>query len=357
MKLRLIYKKILNAFFILLHGKITKSNKKIKNLKIFKINKINRENLSKYKYRLYNVKNGRVFTDYVENVSIISGNQLIENASFQQINGTLKNDKNQTLITGTPKFIKELKGSLIILTQGASAHNNYAHWMLDILPKIKLILSNIPVNQIKKIYFTKLKKYQYQSFNFLGLNSIKIIDANYFRHVKADQIISVTHPYYFKKKWFYAQSNLPSWIIRFLRNDISKKVKSKKKGYDKIFIDRSDSLQNHCKLINNNEVIKFLKIRKYKSLRLTNFDLLEQISIFKNCKSIIAPHGAGLTNLAFCKKKTNVIEIIPSDNKSLLYKRISEINKLKYKSIYLKKIHNNKNGDMNLNLDALKKHL
>ena len=74
-----------------------------------------------------------------------------------------------------------------------------------------------------------MKKYQYQSFNFLGLNSIKIIDANYFRHVKADQIISVTHPYYFKKKWFYAQSNLPSWIIRFLRNDISKKVKSKKK--------------------------------------------------------------------------------------------------------------------------------
>ena len=68
MKLRLD-KKILKTFFILFHGKITKSNKKIKNLKIFKINEINRENLSKYKYRLYNVKNGRVFTDYVENLA------------------------------------------------------------------------------------------------------------------------------------------------------------------------------------------------------------------------------------------------------------------------------------------------
>ena len=99
MKLRLIYKKILNTLFILRHGKVTKSNKKIKNLKIFKINKINRENLSKYKYRLYNVKNGRVFTDYVENVSIIQNNQLIENASFQQINGTLRNEIKTKLLS------------------------------------------------------------------------------------------------------------------------------------------------------------------------------------------------------------------------------------------------------------------
>ena len=73
-------------------------------------------------------------------------------------------------------------------------------------------------------YFIKCFRAYREQNSVFKRNSIKIIDANYFRHVKADQIISVTHPYYFKKKWFYAQSNLPSWIIRFLRNDILKKV-------------------------------------------------------------------------------------------------------------------------------------
>ena len=357
MKLSLFYKKIIENLFIIIYGKVITTNKKIKNLSITKLDKINNENLSKYNYYLYKLSNGRVFTNCVENVSIISGNHLVKKASFQQINGLLKTNKNVTLNTGTPKLIKSINGSLIILTQGASGHNNYAHWMLDVLPRIKLLLSKMLISEIKNIYVTKLNKFQNQSFSFLGLKTFKIIDPNIFRHVKADQIISVSHPYYFKKTWFYAQSNLPSWIIKFLRNDISKKVKSKKKSYKKIFIDRSDSLQNHSKFINNNEVIKYLKSKRYKCLRLTELNLKDQISIFKNCNTIIAPHGAGLTNIAFCKKNTKVIEIIPHDNKNYLFKRISKINKLKYKSIYLNKIYNNKNGDMHLKLDDLKKYL
>ncbi len=357
MKLSLFYKKIIENLFIIIYGKVITTNKKIKNLSITKLDKINNENLSKYNYYLYKLSNGRVFTNCVENVSIISGNHLVKKASFQQINGLLKTNKNVTLNTGTPKLIKSINGSLIILTQGASGHNNYAHWMLDVLPRIKLLLSKMLISEIKNIYVTKLNKFQNQSFSFLGLKTFKIIDPNIFRHVKADQIISVSHPYYFKKTWFYAQSNLPSWIIKFLRNDISKKVKSKKKSYKRIFIDRSDSLQNHSKLINNNEVIKYLKSKRFKCLRLTELNLKDQISIFKNCNTIIAPHGAGLTNIAFCKKNTKVIEIIPHDNKNYLFKRISKINKLKYKSIYLNKIYNNKNGDMHLKLDDLKKYL
>ena len=263
MKLSLFYKKIIENLFIIIYGKVITTNKKIKNLSITKLDKINNENLSKYNYYLYKLNQGRVFTNYVENVSIISGNYLVKKASFQQINGLLKINKNATLNTGTPKLIKSINGSLLILTQGASGHNNYAHWMLDVLPRIKLLLSKMLISEIKNIYVTKLNKFQNQSFSYLGLKSFKIIDPNIFRHVKADQIISVSHPYYFKKTWFYAQSNLPSWIIKFLRNDISKKVKFKKKSYKRIFIDRSDSLQNHSKLINNTEVIKYLRVIEY----------------------------------------------------------------------------------------------
>ncbi len=357
MNLKIIYKKILSIFFLFFYGKVVSKKKKIKNLQIVKLNKINNENVSKYNYKLYRIKEGRVFTNYVENVSVISDNQLIEGASFQQIDGLLKNKQNETLFTGTPKFIKEIKGNMIILAQGASGYDNYAHWLLDILPKLKLVLSKISIKKIGSVYFQKLNNFQKDSLSYLGLSSNKFLDSNHLRHVKADQIISTSHPYYFKKTFKYAQSNLPSWIIRFLRKDISRKINFKKKGYKKVFIDRSDSRKNHCKLINNDDVIKFLKKEKFKCLQLSKLSLKEQIAIFKNCRTIVAPHGAGLTNIAFCKKKTRVIEIIPSNNKNYLFKRISKINKLEYKSIYLDKIYDNKNGDMHLNLIDLKKNL
>ena len=44
------------------------------------------------------MENGRVFTDNVENVSIISDNKLLDNFSYQQIKGRLVNSKKNNVI-------------------------------------------------------------------------------------------------------------------------------------------------------------------------------------------------------------------------------------------------------------------
>ena len=66
---------------------------------------------SKYKknYFTYMIKNGRVYTDYVENVAYISDNFLINDASYQQIRGELKKSSfNVVLRKGTPRLIKKI---------------------------------------------------------------------------------------------------------------------------------------------------------------------------------------------------------------------------------------------------------
>ena len=45
---------------------------------------------------------------------------------------------NSSLKQGTPALQKRFKGKVLILCQGASGINNYSHWLLDILPKIKI---------------------------------------------------------------------------------------------------------------------------------------------------------------------------------------------------------------------------
>ena len=166
-----------------------------------------------------------------------------------------------------------------------------------------------------------------------------------------------THPHYFKGTLFNAHSNIPKWIIYNLRKIFLTAASKKIINYKKIYIDRSDSQYNHCKIINDTEIKKYLKKKGFKIIRLSEYSLKEQISIFKNCKLIVGPHGAGLVNLIFCKKKTKVLEIKNIGHPNISYQKISKYNNLKHQYIMLKKIENNKQGDMFLPIKKLENFL
>ena len=349
------YKLVRSSVFLSIYGKIVVS-KKPPNTKFKILKNYTFKEFSKYKYNFYEIQNGRVFTDNIENVSIISNNNLLDKFSFQQIKGKLvKSRDNQIIKTGTPKFITKANGNLAVLAQGASGYNNYAHFLLDIVPKIKLLSLARNIKKINFFYFSKLNKFQKEIFGIMGLKENKIIDSNKFRHVQSNKVFGVTHPYYFSGTFSEAQSKIPKWIIYYLK----KKFLTKKiiLNHKKIFIDRSDSYLKHCKLINNIEIKKFLKSKGFKILRLSDFSFRKQVNLFSNAKIIIGPHGAGFANLIFCKKNTKVIELKPSNHPNSVYRRISGINKLKYKLIKLKYVKENTKGDMFLKKEILEKYI
>ncbi len=346
------YKSLRSSVFLSIYGKIIVSKKPPKTKIRYIKNSISKD-FKNYKYKFFEIENGRVFTDNIENVSIISDNKLLDGFSYQQIKGKLvKSKKNYVIKNGTPKFINKFKGKLAILTQGASGYNNYMHFLYDIVPKIKLISLATDLKKVDYFYFSKLNNYQKEIIKFLGIDEKKILDSNKYRHVQSSKIIGVTHPNYFTGTISNAHSKMPKWIIKYLRNKFLKKnfVKS---NIDKIYIDRSDSKLKHCKIINNNQIKKFLISKGFKTLRLTNFNFKKQIQIFKNAKLIIGPHGAGFANLIFCKKNTKIIEIKPGNHPNKVYETISKINKLNYNLIKLKPIKNNKKGDMFLKKEIL----
>ncbi len=350
------YKSLRSSVFLSIHGKLIIS-KKTTNTKFKLLKNFSLKDFYKYKYRFFEMENGKIFTDNIENVSIIKDDKLLDNFSYQQIKGKLVSSKNNQVIrTGTPRFLKKLKGSIAILSQGASGYSNYAHFILDIVPKIKLLSLGTKLKNIDYFYFSKPNKYQAEIFKIIGINKNRIVDSNKLRFVQYDKVFGVTHPYYFRGTFFKSQSKIPEWIIFYLREKFMKKFSLKYK-FEKIFIDRSDSNFNHCRLINNEEIKNFLKTKNFRVIKLSNFNFKEQINIFNKAKVIIGPHGAGFVNLVFCKKKTKIIEIKPVNHTNELYKKISKINGLSYKSIKLKKIKNNKKGDIFLKKEILKKYI
>ena len=150
-KIQFYFKKFFQLVFLLIYGKI-KYRKNINtsnNIIKRKIENIVSDIKDSKSYFSYKIKNGRVYTDYVEHVAIIDGNTLINEASYQQVSGELKDAKeNIVLSKGTPKIKKKIKGRVLSLVQGASGNKNYLHWVFDILPKIKLWSEHYPLKEI-----------------------------------------------------------------------------------------------------------------------------------------------------------------------------------------------------------------
>jgi capsular polysaccharide biosynthesis protein len=60
-------------------------------------------------------------------------------------------------------------------------------------------------------------------------------------------------------------------------------------------------------------------------LELTNLTFLQQISAFRNARIVLGPHGAGLTNLTFCRPGTVCIELLSQSYVSDLYAVVANI--------------------------------
>ena len=348
-----LFKKSAQNIFKSFYGNILYSknvHKKIKK-KLSKNNIFKRE-----KYFTYSIKNGRIYTDYVQNVAIIHKNYLHSDSSFQQANHKITNPRHNIVIKkGTPRIKKKFKGTILSLVQGASGEN-YFHWMVDILPKFKIFLSNYSLNKINYLYLPELSTVMIETLNLLKIKK-KIINSKKFRHIMADEVISTSHPWYNKNTFTSQSSKIPIWVVKWIR---SKFLKHKKKFFVKkrIFLDRSDSKYTHCRLINNDEVIRFLIKNDFSIIRCSKLNFVKQVFAFWNASEIVGVHGAAFVNIIFSRPKTKIFEIKPYNHEGLYFKKISKINNLNYRSIISnKKYLKNKSGDTYVTINALKKKL
>ena len=356
-KLQKLFKVFFQKLFILIYGKIS-FNKNYNFLKDNTSNKLDEVILGNIKYYCFTITNGRIYTDLVESVAVISNNNLVIGAGLQKINGILKEEvDNVCLKKGTPRIKVKKKGTLLVLIQDGS-ENNYSHWFLDILPRLKIIEKNNLIKKIDYFLLPELKySFQYETLQILNIPLEKILSNKKNRHLEADTLIVTDHPWYKKGYVRDEMINVPKRIIfwlrkKFLINKIYKNI------YKKIYVDRSDSEFNHCKIINHEEVWGFLKNKGFKKLKLTEINFNEQVSLFNNANIIIGAHGAGLTNIIFSNPETKIIEIQPKKQLNEFFTHISKVNKLNYNRIVSKDLRlniDNKPGDILVDIKDIEK--
>lgn len=325
--------------------------------------KIEKVIIEKINYNVHILNDARMYSDNTHHVAYLIKNAIVDGPSLQllhQKNSIIKD--NIVFKIGTPKFKTKLKGTLLSFLIGGSGNNNYWHWLIDILPKFK-ILENY-LDQTNFFLFSNAKnKFQSETLEYLGIPKKKIISSIDYSHIESNKIITCQHPYNLTNNPNFDHLNIPLWISRYLKEKfLFLASKNSNKFSNKFYIDRSDSVSVINKeryIVNDEEVKLFLIKRGYSIIKLSDLSFASQVSLFNSASSIIGLHGAGFANLAFCKAGTNVLEL-QSNTAGDILKNFSLDNKLNYKKISLKPIDfnfKNQSGAISVNLDHLNEYL
>ena len=248
-----------------------------------------------------NIDNKLLFTE-LNNVylypglwSVISNDHFIF-ADFERYLSKYKHDteiiKRQNEIKKNLQLISQIKGTYYLF----GAEENYWHFLIDFIPRL-VCLKYLSHKRIKVIVSDRLPE---KFFHFISkvstLLSIPKID---FLKINQNNLV-----YSFEKLIFSSRPSI-SYASNFL-NQIFKDniVKTKKKN---LYVKRGNTIRR--KVLNEDEIIHFVKKYDYDIVDCSDLDIEEQIQIFSEAKNIIIPSGASMANLMFTPDNINVVEI------------------------------------------------
>ncbi|GLX71216.1 glycosyltransferase family 61 protein [Paenibacillus glycanilyticus] len=181
-------------------------------------------------------------------------------------------------------------------------HTVFGHWFFDILPRIHLLKeSGIAID---KYVLPKLNlPFQYESLKLLGIPMNKVIqvDKPDF-HLQADKLVVSAVPLMIGK--------CPPWASHYMADQLKNNRKIRKRqGYERIYITREDATARY--VANEDEVLRYLKLRGFRKIVLTPMSTEDKIEVFASAKIIVAPFGSGSINVAFCDPGASLIELAP----------------------------------------------
>lgn len=230
-----------------------------------------------------------------------------------------------------PDIEKFLIGSFIVL--GMPWHQGYYHWIIDILPRLSLIEKFSTLGNTKLIVPSSLNSFQKESLLLTGVSPTRIqeFDGNYWQVEKL----------YFPSLLSECGNPSPS-IVSWLREKFLCNCDDSS-ARKKIYISRSDT--NIRRILNEDEIASFLSKEGFEIICPGSLSFEKQVEIFKNANVIVAPHGAGLTNIVFSPRGSWIIELFPEDYINGCYWALANVCKQNYSFMIC-------NSDSNYNLNV-----
>jgi hypothetical protein len=231
---------------------------------------------------------------------------------------------------------------------------SYYHWLIETLPLLHGLNQFLPPGT-RHIVPGPVSRFHRESLYLLGMTSgdwLEIKSEERFNlerawiappatlcykkynsrkiHVKMNKLL-------FEKPFIGPFKHSPvglKWVAEKMIA-ASKKAPISENLPKKIYISRE--LAN-CRKLNESAILPILNKYGVVLFHLEKLSLEDQVRLFNRAELVVAPHGAGLSNLIFCKPGTRVIEIFEPKTMRLCYWSISDTFNLQYSYLIGKSI-------------------
>jgi hypothetical protein len=207
--------------------------------------------------------------------------------------------------------------------------NNYFHWITEVLPKIIYLKENFSEIDIL-LPRQYVSEYQISSLKLLGVSIRKIKKLAFVNNLILPSR-QAPYPAHYNPKYL---SMLTNTILCNTTLNISLGRR--------LFVTRKTA---SCRKIQNEEEVKIV-VGKYgfAIVDFAEYQFEQQVSISRSADIIMGIHGAGLTNILFCKEGATVFEF-SIENQSLdkCYYALSDACGLNYYYQFCKSVQHNQN--------------
>ena len=176
--------------------------------------------------------------------------------------------------------------------------NNFWHWTVDTLTQLEGVEYYQKQTGIKPklIVDCNLRTWQRDSIKLLGYEDNDLIIWRDCRRIVNKLIVPS-----FRRSYNEIHGEISvtacQWLKQKILSNIPKSESDCSAFSPKVFISRRKALGR--RISNENEVIEALKPKGFVTYVLEKMSYIEQVKLFAQAKVIVAPHGAGLTNLIF----------------------------------------------------------
>lgn len=190
------------------------------------------------------------------------------------------------------------EGKVVVISQ--EGHSNYYHWMVEVIPKLAMLEEkNISYD---RLYVSTHLPFMRQTLRLFGICPEKILEAQPDTYIEAQELIVPSAP--------SLSCYTPKWIIEYLRERLipqANEISSQHLFSKRVFISRKKA--SYRRILNEDEVFSLFEKQGFMRYDLEDLTVLEQVRLFNNAEIIVAPHGAGLTNLVFAQPEVLIIEL------------------------------------------------
>jgi len=194
--------------------------------------------------------------------------------------------------------------------------STFYHWLFDVLP---LLL--VPEFRHKLTPDTTvvcppiLYPYQRESLALAGLKGLEFLPTNAFRCIEAEEILVPVLPQTTGHQHHVTLEALRATFLPRNRGAMAQ-------GERKIFISRRKALRG---LSNESEILPLLESEGFEVALLEDMALVQQIALFAGADTVVAPHGAGLSHIAFMPHGSKVVELFSRDFINPCYWRLAGV--------------------------------